>query len=563
MKKGFTLIELLAVIVILAIIALIATPIILNIINDAKNESDKRSKELYLHAVNQAIARKNLTEEFNPTSCTVNKDGNLTCDGEELIVEVNGKKPCKGTITLENMDIVSEDIGYCDGSTDDEVQGDEGYYTDSSGANTPDLMDGTLTPVVYDNNSKKWKIADPNDEWYDYSKQNWANAVILKSELRSTKKVGDELTLPTTNNDFNSSDVLAMFVWIPRYSYTIKNQYGDGGTSATSPGAIDIKFVGVDINDSGTATYTDEKNKESSWYTHPAFTFGDKNLSGIWVGKFETSHTTYSSTTTSNQLNCTNESCEGADNIRILPNVQSLRYQTVAPYFYVVRSMSRNNNLFGINSNTTDTHMMKNSEWGAVAYLSQSKYGKYGNDDYTGVNKEIYQNKSSDYITGSSNGTPSQKETNTQCAYDEEGESRAEGTGSCGGGASTTGNIYGIYDMNGGAWEYVMGNYNNTVGSFQSDFFNTENNKKYYDKYTITSTSSCTKGECKGHALSETSGWYSDSVYLVSSSNPWFVRGGNCYGTGSAGVFGFSSSYGGSSDSNSFRVVFAPTTISK
>ena len=39
---GFTLIELLAVIVILAIIALIAVPIVINIINDAKIESQKR-----------------------------------------------------------------------------------------------------------------------------------------------------------------------------------------------------------------------------------------------------------------------------------------------------------------------------------------------------------------------------------------------------------------------------------------------------------------------------------------------------------------------------------------
>ena len=56
MKKGFTLIELLAVIVILAIIALIATPIIINIINDSREESYKRSIELYGKAVEQAIA---------------------------------------------------------------------------------------------------------------------------------------------------------------------------------------------------------------------------------------------------------------------------------------------------------------------------------------------------------------------------------------------------------------------------------------------------------------------------------------------------------------------------
>jgi len=47
----FILIELLVVIVILAIIALIAIPIILNIIEDTKQTSYKRSKEMYLHTV--------------------------------------------------------------------------------------------------------------------------------------------------------------------------------------------------------------------------------------------------------------------------------------------------------------------------------------------------------------------------------------------------------------------------------------------------------------------------------------------------------------------------------
>ena len=56
MKKGFTLIELLAVIVILAIIALIAVPIVLNIINDARESGYKRSIDNYGKAVEQAIA---------------------------------------------------------------------------------------------------------------------------------------------------------------------------------------------------------------------------------------------------------------------------------------------------------------------------------------------------------------------------------------------------------------------------------------------------------------------------------------------------------------------------
>ena len=37
--------------------------------------------------------------------------------------------------------------------------------------------------------------------------------------------------------------------------------------------------------------------------------------------------------------------------------------------------------------------MMKNSEWAVVAYLSQSRYGKLGNENFKGANKEVYQNK--------------------------------------------------------------------------------------------------------------------------------------------------------------------------
>ena len=55
-NKGFTLIELLAVIVILAIIALIATPIILNIINDAKKGAAKASINNYKKAADLAYA---------------------------------------------------------------------------------------------------------------------------------------------------------------------------------------------------------------------------------------------------------------------------------------------------------------------------------------------------------------------------------------------------------------------------------------------------------------------------------------------------------------------------
>ena len=101
MKKGFTLIELLAVIVILAVIALIATPIILNIIEDARKNSVKSSAQLYVDGLTKQIATKNMTSAFNPSSCTVSS-GNVTCDGTQLDYTVDGDKPNSGTITFNN-----------------------------------------------------------------------------------------------------------------------------------------------------------------------------------------------------------------------------------------------------------------------------------------------------------------------------------------------------------------------------------------------------------------------------------------------------------------------------
>ena len=101
-SKGFTLIELLAVIVVLAIIALIATPIVINIIGNSKESADDRSAELYLHAVEQAVAHKNLSGKFSPTTCEIQSDGNLKCDGDTLLeVQVENTKPTSGTITFE------------------------------------------------------------------------------------------------------------------------------------------------------------------------------------------------------------------------------------------------------------------------------------------------------------------------------------------------------------------------------------------------------------------------------------------------------------------------------
>lgn len=61
-KKGFTLIELLAVIVILAIIALIATPLIMNVINDAKRSSIRDGAYGILRAAETYFAQEQIDD---------------------------------------------------------------------------------------------------------------------------------------------------------------------------------------------------------------------------------------------------------------------------------------------------------------------------------------------------------------------------------------------------------------------------------------------------------------------------------------------------------------------
>ena len=101
MKKGFTLIELLAVIVILAVIALIATPIILNIIDDARKNSAKESAKLYIDGLNTSITSKLLINDGTPSQCFIT-NGILLCDGKTVDYEVSGEKPTSGYISYNN-----------------------------------------------------------------------------------------------------------------------------------------------------------------------------------------------------------------------------------------------------------------------------------------------------------------------------------------------------------------------------------------------------------------------------------------------------------------------------
>ncbi len=208
--------------------------------------------------------------------------------------------------------------------------------------------------------------------------------------------------------------------------------------------------------------------------------------------------------------------------------------------------MNDEGNRYGFTENV-DTHMMKNSEWAVVAYLSQSKYGKLGNVNFTGANKEVYSNNSNQYITGCSSGQPSASEDyGCQYTYD----INISGTG-----ASITGTIYGIYDMAGGAFDYVMGNYNDEVGN---SGFEIMPESKYYDKYTSTIISEACNGKiCFSHALSETYKWYNDSSSTLIEPNVWMLRGSSFIGSSSSGLFAYNVNNGQGYSNDSFRLVMS------
>ena len=416
---------------------------------------------------------------------------------------------------------------------------------DTSGANKP-ILASNMIPVYYNEIDDVWKKADKDNSqkdyrWYSYEssgeyKGMWANAVTVKEANRQT------YLNATPGTTISMGDINTMWVWIPRFNAVTPSNY-NGGTK-DNPGAIDVTFV---------------KQNEPAI---DAFTFGNKELSGFWYGKFEVSHTTLASSTTDNTLGCTNETCSNANGIIIKPNVTSLRNNNPSNFFFASRSMEQPNNSFGFVNIEVDTHMSKNNEWGAVAYLTHSIYGRCTSSTTC---TEVYINNSSGMDTGRSggnvggstpiNGTYTDQTSTTQYnaygfyTYDDyllnyntnTKGNKVKGKGT---GASTTGTIYGIYDMSGGTAEYVMGVYSNTKGL---SGFNSLPDEKYYNNYTESSYTY--------HALTETNGWYSDAAYFASKSYPWFKRGGYYGESKGGGVFNFSAQDGGRHNLLSSRFV--------
>ncbi|MEG2322302.1 MAG: hypothetical protein RSB71_02315, partial [Bacilli bacterium] len=119
----------------------------------------------------------------------------------------------------------------------------------------------------------------------------------------------------------------------------------------------------------------------------------------------------------------------------------------------------------------------------------------------------------------------------------------------------------GIYDMSGGAYEYVMGNFNNTIGSSgftampEAKYFNNYPSSIFNGDYN-TNTDKCTIETCGGHALLETKAWYGDYSYFTYADDPWFMRGGHYGNSTTAGIFAFWGSGGNGYNDFGFRVCF-------
>ena len=349
----------------------------------------------------------------------------------------------------------------------------DGNYNASKGVNTPKLGSG-MTPIKW--NGSSWVNTTGSDkDWYDYTGKKWANA-----------KTSDG----------------SMWVWIPRYAYSITSGY-----HSSSTGNIDVEFMKGLTNETSTGRKSfNNASGQGKWNIHPAFNYG-QTVSGIWVAKFEASNS--------------------GGKIKVEPGVSSWRSITVNDIY---------TNCLNYNK-TLNSHMMKNDEWGAVAYLSKSKYGK---------NAEVDINSDSSYYTGGGSGNA--YVTNV--------------------GQSTTGTVHGVYDMSGGAYEYVaayVNNGNSSLSNGESLVNGDAKTKNVYSKGSSDdrdSNYSANSGKY-GDAVYETSvngnssnsSWYGDDSYFPDTNSPFFLRGA-FYGAGtSGGVFYFDYEDGNSFNTYSFRPV--------
>lgn len=503
-NKGFTLVELISILTILGIIALITIPIMTKTINKSKEKALREQKAAIVESAKKYaldIAEDLPKYEGDIYTVSISTLRNSPYLEEDNIINPVTNKAMNGCVNIT-------------------YSGSKGKYsyeyvdTCKTYASSPEL-DEKMIPVVYRND--RWETVG-NTRWYNYDNKEWANAAIVKDytkykDLDSGVEVLDD-------------DIVAMFVWIPRYSYTIQKNnksgettYGYNSTNIASPGSIDIKFIDKNTTDDGVGYYygTSASNYHTSdafWndYDNDGVKEDNEQLNGIWVGKFETG-------IDSNTLCGSNEGYENCDleidgnKIFVRSNMKSLRYQYVGNQFKTALNLGRTYDL------EAETRMMKSPDWGAITYLAQSVYGRCSTKESCTA---IAKNENANFITANGD-----YKTNLD--------------------QSTTGNITGVFDVNGGSWEVAMSFYN----ALPSDI---DVKPKYYNIYSSSnSQTACNNDICYSHALAETEKWYNGIYEMPNSEKPFIIQGGDNYYEGGSGFAYYE--YDGRGNNCTFRIV--------
>mgnify|MGYP004611980853 CR=1 FL=1 len=528
--KGFTFVELLVVMSFIGIIAMIVVPNIAGLMKQVdENKYKSFLNDVYL--ATEAYIQKN--------SSTYTSLQNGGTEYVYLSQLVNSKLLKSTVVNPKKNETIEKELDYTIIVTKNE---DSGYryelveekltmYKETILNGTDPIIKGDLVAVTIENDGTV-KKANLKSKWYSYENKKWANAVILKDK---TVTYSDNDIIPEEN-------IESYFVWIPKYQYKLFDLGNYTSTISSKPTTSIAHTIEIIF---GTGTTSDKNDGECTtpmtsgatgnckvgdYMTHPAFL--SLNTNGIWVGKFETT---------------------GSKNeITIKPNIASLRNQTVKIFFELSYNYNRN----------LDSHMMKNTEWGAVSYLSHSKYG---------INGEININNNSDYLTGYS-ATEEANQTNYPGTTGTTENITKPYNTETGYKASTTGNITGIYDMSGGSHEYMASYMSSQYGSSGFDETIIQNyDSKYFDIYLSNSTVTSYNNRILGDATGEIgpfysfkdgdeknrnhNSWYSDMSDFMSSSYPFIVRSGGYNNGVLAGILYFHLNDGTSNTGRGSRLV--------
>ena len=351
--------------------------------------------------------------------------------------------------------------------------------------NSPKVSSGMI-PVKYENG--KWLKADEsntNNSWYNYGTgaddKRWANIVTVKENVR------DNYINAAENTEINMDDVTTMFVWIPRYSYNIS--YTPSGNK-NDGGKIEVSFLQGNTNKEASGDITTKT-------VHPGFEMNGVPLKGIWVAKFEASGVNENGENVGNRANGSTSlpSTTGAY-VTVKPSVPSWRDISIGESQYQSMKISTDTEHYGMNG--VNSHLIKNAEWGAVAYLCYSDYGVVPQinacGSYNSTTGYYY-----DFYTGAG---PQANGNDVRYPYDSSTFLTNVAYNTTNGNlASTTGNETGVYDMNGGAWERVAAfldnknKYLSTYGYSTTDsnikYFNSDNElnsqySAYWERYDVS-----------------------------------------------------------------------------